>query len=234
MVETGPVSGFADVRTELERGNRVLLFVRHAERPRIDQEDPTFGAALPITENGKRMCEDFGAALKGASNDVQFLASPLRRTVMSARHIAIGMGLPDAEIPEDDRIGNGSAFIADVVKVWQLFRDHGFFSHMTEYMRNGVLDGFAPNGEAADAYEEYALSKFHAQLGVFSTHDVYIAAFLFARKVKTDWSPDNWPRFLDAAMVVLEPSGARRYALLRAGLSDLAVGVGAVNGQGTP
>ena len=225
MIDTEPVSGFADVREELRRGNRVLLLVRHAERPHIDHEDPTFGAALPITENGKRMCVDFGAALKGACDDVQFRASPLRRTVMSARYIAKGMGLDGAEIPEDDLIGNGSAFIADVGRVWQLFRDRRFFEHMTEYMEKGVLGGFAPNGAAADAYEEHALAQFRARLGIFTTHDVYIAAYLYARKVKTDWSPANWPRFLDAAMIVVEPSGKRRYALLRAGLSDRAIGV---------
>ena len=32
-----------DVEGELRRGNRVLLFVRHAERPKIDGDDPTFG-----------------------------------------------------------------------------------------------------------------------------------------------------------------------------------------------
>ena len=225
MIETGPVSGFADVRAELEKGNRVLLLVRHAERPHIDHEDPTFGAALPITANGERMCEDFGVALKGASDDVQFLASPLKRTVMSARCIARGMGLSDVEIPEDDRIGNGSAFISDIKEVWRLFRGGKFFERMTEYMARGQLDGFAPNGAAAEEYERYVLSKFNGNLGVFTTHDVFVAAYLFAKGVKTDWNPDNWPRFLDAAMIVVEPSGLRRYALLRAGLSDRAIGV---------
>lgn len=225
MIETGPVSGFAEVRAELEKGNRVLLLVRHAERPHIDHEDPTFGAALPITANGERMCEDFGVALKGASDDVQFLASPLRRTVMSARCIAKGLGLPDAEIPEDDRIGNGSVFISDIKKVWQLFRDGKFFERMTEYMARGQLDGFAPNGAAAEEYERYVLSKFQGKLGIFTTHDVFIAAYLYAKNVKKDWNPGNWPRFLDAAMIVIEPSGTRRYALMRAGLSDRAIGV---------
>jgi len=37
-----------DIRRELGEGNRVLLLVRHGERPQIDNEDPTFGAALPL------------------------------------------------------------------------------------------------------------------------------------------------------------------------------------------
>ena len=81
------------VREELSRGSRVLLVVRHAERPRIDNEDKTFGAHLPLTPAGERMSEEFGRMLKGASDDVQFMASPLRRTVLTARFIARGMGI---------------------------------------------------------------------------------------------------------------------------------------------
>lgn len=218
-------SDFESVRAELARGNRVLLLVRHAERPHIDHEDPTFGWSLPITENGKRMCAAFGAALKGASDDVQFLASPLLRTVMSARHIAAGMGIENPDIPEDDAIGNGSAFISDLHAVWRLFRDGDFFGHMGEYVKRGKIDGFAPNAEAADAYERHVVSKFRGKLGIFTTHDVYIVAYLVARGVKADWDAANWPRFLDAAMIVLEPTGVRRYSLFRAGLSDRAIGV---------
>lgn len=225
MVESGPVIDFQVVREELQRGNRVLLLVRHAERPHIDHEDPTFGGSLPITENGKRMCEDFGRALRGAADDVQFRASPLRRTVMSARYIAKGMDLENPEIPEDDAIGNGSAFIADLKRVWKLFRDRNFFVHMQEYMTQGTAPGFAPNAAAAETYERYVLSCFTSQLGIFTTHDVFIAAYLFAKGVKKDWNPDNWPRFLDSAAIIVESSGARHYALLRAGLSDRAIGV---------
>lgn len=218
---------FAVVRNELARGNRVLLLVRHGERPRIDHEDPSFGGSLPLTENGERMSEAFGVALKGASDDVQFRASPLRRTVMTASCIAKGMGLPAAEIPQDDAIGNGSAFINDIREVWDLFRDRRFFDHMNEYMATGAMRGFAPNAEAADRYEAYVLGLFTRRLGIFATHDVFIAAYLFARGVKTDWNADNWPRFLDAAAIILEPSGLRRYAFLRPGLSDRATGVDA-------
>lgn len=216
---------FHAVRDELKKGNRVLLLVRHAERPHIDHEDPTFGGALPITDNGKRMCEDFGCALKGASTDVQFRASPLRRTVMSAEFIARGMGIVRAEIPADEAIGNGSAFISDIRAVWQLFRDTRFFEHMAAYMIAGVQTGFAPIEAAAATYEEYVLSQFTGQLGVFTTHDVFVASYLCAKGVKTDWNQENWPRFLDSAVIVLEPSGVRRYALLRAGLSTRATGV---------
>ena len=68
-------------------------------------------------------------------------------------------------------------------------------------------------------------SRFTAQVGIFTTHDVFVAAYLHGRGVKTDFCKENWPRFLDAAAIIESPSGARRYALLRSGLSSGVCGV---------
>jgi len=216
---------FKDVRRELSVGNRVLLLVRHAERQRIDKWDPTFGAALPLTANGEAMCETFGRALAGASDDIGFRSSPLLRTRLSAAGIARGLGIAVPEIPTDDVLGNGSPFYTDRLEVWRLFRDHRFFAHMEKYLRDGEQRGFNPPGPAAEEFERHLLAHFTTQLGIFLSHDVFIAAYLQGKGVKTDWCQDNWPRFLDSAAIVLEPSGRRRFALLRAGLSDRIMGV---------
>ncbi len=219
-----------DVRRELSAGSRVLLVVRHAERPRIGFDDKSFGASLPLTDEGARTSRAFGEMLRGASDDVQFRASPLRRTLMTAELVAEGMGLPGAGVVPDAAIGNGSAFVADELEVWRLFSDGSFFEKMVQYMRAGVQRGFAPLAEAADAFERHAMSCFRARLGVFASHDVYIAAFLHARGVKTDLCKENWPRFLDSAAIVERPNGGRDYAFVRAGLSSLCCGVGASDG----
>lgn len=227
-METGRVIGFDDVRRALAHGARVLLLVRHAERPHIDHDDPSFGASLELTENGRDMSRAFGRAFASVTDEVQFRASPLRRTVLTAELIAEGMGRALAgPVDEDDLIGNGSAFVADRLAVWRLFRDGRFFHHMGEYLRRGEQTGFAPLAPAAAAYETYVLSQFRAtaRLGIFTTHDIFLAAYLHAKGVKTDFDETNWPRFMDAAAVVLEPGGARRHAFLRSGLSMRAVGV---------
>ena len=210
----------ADVIAELRRGSRVLLLLRHSERPKIGYEDKTFGAALPLTENGRRLCVEFGRKLAGATPSVEFRASPLLRTVMTAELVAEGMGLVGAEVVRDALIGNGSAYVASELEVWRLFRDGSFFKRMGEYMQSGEQRGFNPLAPATDAFEEHALSVFSAQLGVFATHDVYVAAYLHARGAKTDFCRENWPRFMDSAAIVVAPGGARRYALVRAGLVD--------------
>ena len=213
-IKSSAISGevsVSDVIAELGRGSRVLLLLRHSERPKIGYEDKTFGASLPLTENGKRLCVEFGRMLAGATPSVEFRASPLLRTVMTAELVAEGMGLAGAEVVRDALVGNGSAYVASELEVWRLFRDGSFFRRMVEYMQAGEQRGFNPLAPATDA--------------VFATHDVYVAAFLHARGVKTDFNPDNWPRFLDSAAIVLRPDGERRYMFVRAGLSPLACGV---------
>lgn len=214
-----------DIRAELARGCRVVLLTRHAERPKIDNNDPTFGDALPLTAEGQRTSEELGHRLRGAATDVQFRASPLKRTVLTAQLIAKGMGIENPTIIEDAAIGNGSAFIESEAEVWELFRDGVFFPKMIDYLQKGIQRGFAPLAPAADAFEAYVLSLFTAQLGIFTTHDVYLVAYLHARGVKTDFVYENWPRFLDIAAIVLDPNGTCRYGFVRTGLSIHCCGV---------
>ena len=214
-----------DVNAELRKGSRVLLFVRHGERPKLDNEDPTFGEALPLTAEGLRTSREMGARLKDFAGDVQFLSSPLLRTVMTASGIAEGMGLPGTDIPTDILLGNDTFYCADQHEVFELFRDGNFFENVFEYLNTGVQRGFRQITEATDALEEWALGKFTARLGIFTTHDLYNAAFLHERGAKRDWSVSSWVRFLDSAAIILDEDGTRRYAFLRTGLSTGIVGV---------
>ena len=43
---------FQEIKEELKKGCRVLMLTRHAERKKINHEDPTFGESLPITDEG--------------------------------------------------------------------------------------------------------------------------------------------------------------------------------------
>ncbi len=217
--------GVDEVREVLAQGARVLLVVRHAERPKIDNEDKSFGAALPLTKAGEAMSEKFGRMLRGASDDVQFLASPLRRTLLTAQFIAKGMEIANPSIAEDALIGNSSAFIEDELKVWELFRDGRFFEKMGDYMERGAQYGFNPLAEATERFEEYCLSKFTGQLGIFASHDVYIAAYAKGRGIFPHVAKENWPRFLDSIAMILRPGGSREYAFVRAGLTDGICGV---------
>ena len=214
-----------DICRELDGDNRVLLMVRHAERPPIAADDPTFGEALPLTETGRQTAYRFGEILRGHAGDVQFLASPLLRTVMTARGIADGMGLPDAPIPTAPELGNSSFYFADQREVYELFSKSDFFDEIFGYMAHGTLRGFHEIHDATDRLEEWCLARFTARLGIFATHDLYDGAFLHARGVETHFTRANWLRFLDSAAIIIEPDGSKRYAFVHAGLSDRYTGV---------
>ena len=205
-------------------GVRCILQVRHAERPKMDPDDPTFGDALPITDEGVRTARELGARLSRFGGDVQFAASPLRRTRMTAELIADGMGVVAPEIPVDDLLGNRTFYYADAKEVLDVFKPENFFNACFEYFRTGEQRGFRNLYAASDDLEDWLVERLKRKLFVAVTHDCYIAAYL-AAKGGIEFTRDNWPRFLDSAAIVLRPDGERRYMLVRAGLSPLACGV---------
>lgn len=204
-----------EVKELLRTGHRVLLMTRHSERPHIDHDDPTFGAALPITPHGEEMAVAFGEKFREFASDVQFMASPLRRTRMTAACIARGMGVPDSVIPTDDFLGNSTPYFADQYAVFELFRDGSFFEKVFAYLETGRQTGFADLQAATDALEDWALARFTSKLGIFTTHDLYNGAFLKARGVVPSFTLETWVQFLDSAAIILAPDGSRRYALVR-------------------
>jgi len=214
-----------DLTAELRRGTRVALMVRHAERPKMDPNDPSFGDALALTYDGRRTAKKLGTLLKEFADDVQFAASPLTRTRMTAELIAEGMGLSDPEIPTDDLLGNGSFYYADAAQVLDVFKPSNFFPACFEYFKTGHQRGFRELYAATDDFEKWIDARFNRKLFVIATHDLYVAAFLSARKAVGEFTRENWVRFLDGGAILIDPDGTRRYALVRTGLSDGIVGV---------
>ncbi len=210
---------------ELKRGMRVILQVRHAERTKIDPDDPTFGDAVAITPEGIRTARLFGEKLRDFAGNVQFCASPLLRTRMTAEKIAEGMGLANPAIPTDEKLGNDSFYYADPAEVLDVFRPENFFNASFEYMATGHQRGFHDLHAASDALEKWLFERFSKQLFIAVTHDLYIASFLAARKAVERFTRETWTRFLDSAAILVAPDGSRRYALVRAGLSDGICGV---------
>ena len=209
---------------EIHRGARVALMVRHAERPKMDPDDPTFGDSLELTYDGTRTAEKLGAMLAAFADDVQFYASPLTRTRMTAACIAAGMGVPDAAVPTDELLGNGSFYYDDPAEVLEVFKPKNFFPACIEYFHTARQRGFRDLHMATDEFEKWIDARWKSRLFIISTHDLYIAAFLYARKVG-EFSKENWTRFLDGGAVIDAPDGTRRYALVRTGLSTGIVGV---------
>ena len=216
----------AELVGELKKdGVRCVLQVRHAERPRMDPTDPTFGDRLSLTEEGVRTAHELGRLLAGFRDEVSFVSSPLRRTTMTAEGIAAGMGVSAPVIPTDELLGNGSFYYADIALVLHAFRPEHFFDSCFEYFAKGELPGFKNLRVASDELERWLLARLSRKLLVATTHDCYIAAFLTA-KAGLVFTRETWPRFLDGGAILVYPDGTKRYALVRTGLSTGIVGVG--------
>ena len=170
-----------ELKTEMANGARVILLVRHAERPQIDPDDPTFGDVLPLTEEGVRSARELGGMLAEFGTGAQFMSSPLMRTRMTAACIAEGMGVGSPEIVADERLGNGSFYYTDTTEVLDVFKPENFFGACAEYFATGRQRGFAPLAEATGEFEEWLSARLTGKLLVAVTHDLYIAAFLTAR-----------------------------------------------------
>ena len=209
---------------EIRRGARVTLMVRHGERPKMDPDDPTFGDALELTYEGTRTAKKLGTMLREFAEDVQFAASPLTRTRMTAECIAEGMGVADPEIPTDELLGNGSFYYDNPAEVLEVFKPKNFFPACIEYFHTAHQRGFRELYAATDEFEKWIDARWKSRLFIISTHDLYIAAFLYARKVG-EFSKENWTRFLDGGAIIDGTDGSRRYALVRTGLSTGIVGV---------
>ena len=205
-------------------GVRCILQVRHAERPKMDPDDPTFGDALPITEEGVRTARELGARLSHFGGDVQFASSPLRRTRMTAEMIAAGMGVNSPEIPTDELLGNGTFYYADPSEVLDVFKPENFFNACFEYFRTGEQRGFRNLYAASDDLENWLVERLKRKLFIVVTHDCYIAAYL-AAKGGMSFTRDNWPRFRDGGALFLHPDGRKTYSLLRTGHSNGICGV---------
>lgn len=216
---------FGGVRRELARGSRVLLMVRHAERRKMDVNDPTFGETLPITATGEETSREFGRRLADCADGAQFLSSPLLRTRMTARCIAEGMGLDPAVVADADPLGNGTPVFADQRAVFEWFRDGRFFDHVFEYFATGRGPGLAELRAGARELERWALSVFTGRFGVFASHDFQIAAWLRGMDAVDGFTRETWLRFLDGGAIVLGAEGSVRRALFRAGLSEGVCGV---------
>ena len=215
-----------EVKAEIRKGARAILQVRHAERPKMDPDDPTFGDALHLTREGVRTAKLLGESLAEFAGDVAFASSPLTRARETADCIAEGMGLSGAPVPTDVKLGNESFFYEDPLRVVKLFKEMEFFNACFTYFREKKLPGLRDIGEAADDCERW-LDE-HSQgrrLFVVVTHDCYIAAFLNVRGAYGPGSRRDWVRFLDGGVTLVYPDGSRRYALVRAGLSHGICGV---------
>ena len=191
------------VREALAQGHRVALFMRHSERPAIRADDKDFGRTLGLTPHGIELARAAGRHLAGF-RDASFSASPMARCQLTAKHFAEGMGITDAAVADADPLGVRGFYYEDPYAVQDCMRRQGYMAYMLEYLRNGIAPYSLPIAPATEQTAEWLQRQTTAQLGVYVSHDIFIASFLTGLKMRT-FSAENWVGFLHGAALVHTP-----------------------------
>jgi len=213
--------GMQDIAIALHRGERVAVLLRHAERPPLEKDDPTFGKTLSLTENGRAQAETLGFLLAqfGGKATVEVLSSDTRRCQETARIVARELRVRDGVITEP-LLGDDSPYFGDVSERMKLADESDYRAAQNAYFQTGTQRGFKPLAEATDRLEAFIWAprkrREGAQLAILVTHDINVASFLAGRKVVTRFEECDWPGFLDAAVCFIGRNGVASYGYMRA------------------
>ena len=217
----GEVS-FQDIENALVKGERVVLLLRHAERPPLEKDDPTFGQGIGITAKGRMDAKIFGYALGEFSSgwgERKVTSSIMTRCRDTAREILREM-IPWEEpgFGLSDILGDKSPYFGRVSERMALANKGNYREALNEYFRTGHQQGFQNLAEATDKLEDYIWnchSRTNPALHVLVTHDINVGCFLAGRKVITQFDDSTWPHYLDSAVCFLDRYGRARYGFMR-------------------
>ena len=196
---------FRTLRNFIDSGQKVMLLIRHSERPPICTNDKTFGKNLGLTELGIQMCREAGSRFSGIT-DADFFASPMERCRRTAKHFAEGMVLPDStEITDTPQIGIEGFYMHPNYQALQaLMKERGYMEYMEDYLNKGTAPYLNDIHSSTDKTIEWMKSVSKRQFSVFVSHDIYITAFITALGIRTFHGGD-WIGFLHAAALVTNP-----------------------------
>lgn len=214
--------GFHDIENALLKGERVGLLVRHAERPPLEKDDPTFGKGVGITAKGRMDAKVFGYALGQFSlgfGERKVSSSTMTRYRDTAREIKLEM------IPWENPgfalsgiLGDESPYFGRVSERMALANKGNYRDALNEYFRMGHQQGFNDLAEATDKLEKYiwaSYSRIDLPLHVMVTHDINVGCFLAGQGVIKQFDESTWPHYLDAAVGFLDRYGRVRYGYMR-------------------
>ena len=195
---------FRETRRLLDDGRRVMLFIRHSERPPICTSDRDFGKNLGLTDKGVAMAVEAGSRFTGIEK-ATFFASPMARCRLTAKHMAEGMGMSQSPVIEAPQIGvEGFYMHPDSYALQALMKERGYMRFMEDYLNNGSAPYLNDIKPATLQTIDWMRGLSREGLTVFVSHDIYITAFLTALGVRS-FSEKDWIGFLHAAVLSEDP-----------------------------
>ena len=186
---------------------RSVLLLRHAQRPSIAVDDPTFGEHLGLTEAGEQAALDLGRRLRGLG-PCAFAASPMRRTRESARAVARGMAHPEPDVHDAPEAGLGGLWITDLAATHRQYAVEGAGPATDRYLREGRFEGYRSVADGTRLMADwFATTDFGAPHALVFSHDIFIAAFLQGLGVR-QFDSANWVGYLQGAALAQDADGS--------------------------
>jgi hypothetical protein len=131
----------------------------------------------------------------------------MNRCRLTARHFAEGMGVQEPVVEDADTLGVRGYYYEDPYAVQDAMRRQGYMAYMLDYLRNGCAPHSMPIGPATEQTASWLQRETTKRLGVFVSHDIFIASFLTGLGIRT-YTEDNWVGFLHGAALVCPPEGS--------------------------
>ncbi len=180
---------------EIPTDTPVAMLMRHSARPPIPKGE--VGMDLPITEQGRLLALQFGAALGTRLRRLH--TSPVLRCVQTADALAEGAGSKTAPV-HDTMLGEPGAFVLDGHAAWDnwLRLGHeGVMAHLVS--ADTALPGMAEPEKAARQLTRHMLEVAGHEPGlhVFVTHDLLVTATA-SRALGVPLGREDWPPYLEA------------------------------------
>lgn len=208
---------FSELAERVANGDvkRVVLYVRHSERPSIDVDDPTFGANLGLTEYGVELCHDVGNSLRKIPELCAY-ASPARRTILTAKEILSSYGvIGEPIVLENNEISLSGLYTEDAKVLHESYFTRGSDIVNDAYNNGEFVAGYVPRNKAAMAMFNYLTGPELKGNLLMVSHDVFIAAFMSAISNNGfGISTNDWIGFIQGAALALEDDGWHMYRVV--------------------
>lgn len=204
-------SSIDDVMSSLAAGEKVIFFLRHAERG-----DDT-GKKGHLTTNGKKQSQTVGEMFKG--EDIYFANSTYTRSYETCENIALGAGITmmgNDTIPDID----GEWFVKNETKFEEYKNSNGGGWFVTsEYAyRGSYSDAFYPLKSRGDEFiAEVVKPRFDKvnKVAVWISHDMLVvplAVYCTEGKVNLRYfDTKQWINYLAGVAIIMGADGTIRY-----------------------
>ncbi len=165
-------------KSPFHKGDIILL--RHAEKALLTKDitEPE----LPLTAKGIEDAKSLGRLLRnqGYSEHLCFHASPRKRCIQTARHIAAGAGITEPLILTNHNLGSPGPFVIDHEIGYKVFNDTPLKEVVRKFIMGDQQGCFLAMEKGCQNLYDYLASNSNPDsISIYISHDAIIIPFIY-------------------------------------------------------